>query len=110
MRMSVQQSYLLPLGETATGEGAVVTPVRKSPLPCPLPDWERGRLLCAYGKKTRVMRVVGTLYGIGVGPGDPDLITVKAAKILSAARIVAHFRKRGLGGPCLDHCASAYFA
>ncbi len=26
----------------------------------------------------------GTLYGIGVGPGDPDLITVKAAKILAA--------------------------
>ncbi len=25
----------------------------------------------------------GTLYGIGVGPGDPDLITVKAAKILA---------------------------
>lgn len=24
----------------------------------------------------------GTLYGIGVGPGDPDLITVKAADIL----------------------------
>lgn len=40
------------------------------------------------------MRVVGTLYGIGVGPGDPELITVKAARILAAARIVAHFRKR----------------
>jgi precorrin-2/cobalt-factor-2 C20-methyltransferase len=25
----------------------------------------------------------GTLYGIGVGPGDPDLITIKAAKILN---------------------------
>jgi len=25
----------------------------------------------------------GTLYGIGVGPGDPELITLKAAKILS---------------------------
>jgi precorrin-2/cobalt-factor-2 C20-methyltransferase len=25
----------------------------------------------------------GTLYGIGVGPGDPDLITVKAAKLLA---------------------------
>lgn len=25
----------------------------------------------------------GTLYGIGVGPGDPDLITVKAAKVLA---------------------------
>jgi precorrin-2/cobalt-factor-2 C20-methyltransferase len=26
---------------------------------------------------------LGTLYGIGVGPGDPDLITLKAVKILS---------------------------
>jgi precorrin-2/cobalt-factor-2 C20-methyltransferase len=25
----------------------------------------------------------GVLYGIGIGPGDPDLITVKGAKILS---------------------------
>ena len=25
---------------------------------------------------------IGTLYGIGVGPGDPELITLKAAKIL----------------------------
>jgi precorrin-2/cobalt-factor-2 C20-methyltransferase len=24
----------------------------------------------------------GTLFGIGVGPGDPDLITLKAAKVL----------------------------
>jgi precorrin-2/cobalt-factor-2 C20-methyltransferase len=40
----------------------------------------------------------GTLYGLGMGPGDPDLITVKAAKILAAARIVAHFRKRGAAG------------
>jgi precorrin-2/cobalt-factor-2 C20-methyltransferase len=27
----------------------------------------------------------GTLYGIGVGPGDPEWITVKAARILAAA-------------------------
>ncbi len=26
---------------------------------------------------------IGTLYGIGVGPGDPELVTVKAANILS---------------------------
>ena len=44
------------------------------------------------------MPLIGTLYGIGVGPGDPELITLKAAKILGAARIVAHFRKRGLAG------------
>ena len=31
----------------------------------------------------------GTLYGIGVGPGDPDLITVKALKRLQAASVVA---------------------
>lgn len=33
---------------------------------------------------------LGTLYGIGVGPGDPDLITVKALKVLkSVSRIFA---------------------
>lgn len=30
----------------------------------------------------------GTLYGIGVGPGDPDLITIKATKVLAKADIV----------------------
>jgi len=32
----------------------------------------------------------GTLYGIGVGPGDPDLITLKALKILQAASVIAY--------------------
>ncbi|MGB3300402.1 MAG: precorrin-2 C(20)-methyltransferase [Phormidesmis sp.] len=32
---------------------------------------------------------LGRLYGIGVGPGDPDLITVKALKHLRAAPVVA---------------------
>jgi len=31
---------------------------------------------------------MGTLYGIGVGPGDPEWITVKAARILSTCRHV----------------------
>jgi precorrin-2/cobalt-factor-2 C20-methyltransferase len=31
---------------------------------------------------------LGTLYGIGVGPGDPDLITVKGAAILAQCRHV----------------------
>ena len=30
----------------------------------------------------------GTLYGIGVGPGDPDLITLKAVKILKQVDVV----------------------
>ncbi len=30
----------------------------------------------------------GTLFGIGVGPGDPELVTIKAAKILGRVDIV----------------------
>jgi precorrin-2/cobalt-factor-2 C20-methyltransferase len=31
---------------------------------------------------------LGTLYGIGIGPGDPDLLTLKGARILSQCRHV----------------------
>lgn len=34
------------------------------------------------------MTTYGTLYGIGVGPGDPELMTVKAVKLLSRVRRV----------------------
>lgn len=30
----------------------------------------------------------GKLYGVGVGPGDPELITVKAVKVIKAADII----------------------
>ena len=41
----------------------------------------------------------GTLTGIGVGPGDPDLITVKALSCLQRAAVVAYPRGRdGLPG------------
>lgn len=40
----------------------------------------------------------GTLYGVGVGPGDPDLITLKAVKTIGAASVVAYFAKRGKPG------------
>jgi precorrin-2/cobalt-factor-2 C20-methyltransferase len=32
----------------------------------------------------------GTIYGLGVGPGDPELITLKAWRILRRAAIVAY--------------------
>lgn len=32
----------------------------------------------------------GTLYGVGVGPGDPELITLKAARLIAAADVVAY--------------------
>ncbi|GGL59754.1 precorrin-3B C(17)-methyltransferase [Microlunatus endophyticus] len=30
------------------------------------------------------------MYGVGVGPGDPELITVKAAKLIAAADVIAY--------------------
>jgi precorrin-2/cobalt-factor-2 C20-methyltransferase len=32
----------------------------------------------------------GVLYGIGLGPGDAELMTVKAARLIGAARVVAY--------------------
>jgi precorrin-2/cobalt-factor-2 C20-methyltransferase len=32
----------------------------------------------------------GRLYGIGVGPGDPELLTLKALRLLRAASVVAY--------------------
>ena len=34
--------------------------------------------------------MTGTLYGLGIGPGDPDLITVKALKRLQATTVLAY--------------------
>jgi precorrin-2/cobalt-factor-2 C20-methyltransferase len=39
--------------------------------------------------------VSGRLIGVGVGPGDPDLLTLKAVRALESADVVAHFAKAG---------------
>lgn len=38
------------------------------------------------------------LHILGLGPGDPDLVTLKAARILGRAPVVAGFAKRGRPG------------
>ncbi len=42
--------------------------------------------------------MTGTLHIIGMGPGDPELLTLKAARLLRAAPVVAYFAKRGQRG------------
>jgi precorrin-2/cobalt-factor-2 C20-methyltransferase len=37
----------------------------------------------------------GKLLGVGVGPGDPELITFKAMRALKEADVVVHFAKAG---------------
>jgi precorrin-2/cobalt-factor-2 C20-methyltransferase len=42
--------------------------------------------------------MTGTLYCVGVGPGDPELMTLKAARIIAQASAYAFFAKRGRPG------------
>lgn len=40
----------------------------------------------------------GTIYGLGLGPGNPDLMSVRSDRLLRNARHVAYFRKAGKSG------------
>lgn len=42
--------------------------------------------------------MAGRLYGIGLGPGDPELLTLKAARLLRETPVVAYFCKQGRRG------------
>ncbi|QPM91029.1 precorrin-2 C(20)-methyltransferase [Pseudooceanicola algae] len=37
----------------------------------------------------------GTLYGVGLGPGDPGLITLRAAELIRAAQVLAYPARPG---------------
>ena len=50
----------------------------------------------------------GTLYGVGVGPGDPELITLKAARLMSAAQVIAYPAPEGGGQLCQRDRQGAY--
>ena len=40
----------------------------------------------------------GTLYGIGVGPGDVRYLTLRAAGLVRGVDVVAFFAKKGMQG------------
>ena len=50
----------------------------------------RQRCVQQNGRKEAMMSDKrGTLYGVSVGPGDPELLTIKAVKALEAADVIA---------------------
>ncbi|MEM6441466.1 MAG: hypothetical protein AAF763_17435, partial [Pseudomonadota bacterium] len=40
----------------------------------------------------------GVIHGVGLGPGDPDRMSVRADRLVRGARHVAYFRKAGRKG------------
>jgi len=44
------------------------------------------------------MSTQGRLIGVGTGPGDPELLTIKAAKAIENADVIAFFAKQGRSG------------
>jgi precorrin-2/cobalt-factor-2 C20-methyltransferase len=41
------------------------------------------------------VREAGSLFGVGVGPGDPELLTLKAHRLLRSCPVVAYFAATG---------------
>lgn len=44
----------------------------------------------------------GILYGVGVGPGDPELMTVKAWRLVSTAKVIAYLAANGKDSTARD--------
>jgi precorrin-2/cobalt-factor-2 C20-methyltransferase len=44
---------------------------------------------------SQVVKTTGRLFGVGLGPGDPELLTVKAVRIIETADVIAFFAKAG---------------
>jgi precorrin-2/cobalt-factor-2 C20-methyltransferase len=42
--------------------------------------------------------MTGRLYGIGLGPGDPELLTLKALRLIQSSPVVSYFAKAGRRG------------
>ena len=41
---------------------------------------------------------IGTIYGVGLGPGSVDLMSVRADKLIKSCNFIAFFRKAGRPG------------
>ena len=62
------------------------------------PELTGDRAVGATDAATPTTVAVGTFHGVGLGPGDPELLTVKAVRRIEAARVIAYFAKEGRRG------------
>jgi precorrin-2/cobalt-factor-2 C20-methyltransferase len=46
---------------------------------------------------TNISPAPGALIGVGLGPGDPELVTIKAARLIRTTNVIAYFAKAGRG-------------
>ena len=53
--------------------------------------------------------MIGTLYGVGVGPGDPELMTVKAWRLIATKPVIAYLAANGADSTARD-IAQPFFA
>lgn len=53
--------------------------------------------------------MTGKLYGVGLGPGDPDLMTIRAVNLIAAAQVVAYPALAG-GASFARSIAAGYIA
>jgi len=51
----------------------------------------------------------GTLFGVGIGPGDPELLTIKAYRVLQESAVIAYPEaKQGTGGYAISIIEDLY--
>lgn len=51
----------------------------------------------------------GTLYGVGIGPGDPELITLKAVRIIEQSPVLQYQNGR-IPPRGSEHCGTNHTA
>ena len=53
--------------------------------------------------------IKGIFYGVSTGPGDPELMTVKAVRILKEADVIAAARVMGKQAVCREKSSRTVF-